>query len=624
MIKINLSCTIKSICFGLLLCPIFSFAQQSFKFAQVTDTHVGGATGADDLRRTVEDLNKQTDIDFVILSGDVTEFGADDELHLAKQILDSLQLPLYVIPGNHDSNWSESGANSFRKVFGSETFFFRHKGYMFMGTTSGPNMRMGPGQIPRENLVWMDSVFAANPDVETPLIYINHYPQDSSLNNWYEAIDRLKKRNVQLMMCGHGHINKVYDWEGIPGVMGRSNLRAKDAVGGYNVIQIADGEARYEVRKPQALERVTWAKIPLLNHHFEKETEHFKRPNYDVNNVSAARVEEVWRYQDVADLGAGFAHYKKLLITGNTAGTVFAIHSDDGKKMWSFQTGGKIYSTPAVWKNTVVVGSSDGHIYGLDARSGAERWRLKTAKAVLGSPVIANGIAFIGASDGVFRAVDVASGQVKWLFDQVSGYVSARPTLSRDFVIFGSWGNGFYALNQKTGALEWSWNNGNSNRMFSAAACYPIAVHDRIFVVAPDRYMTCLNAENGKVIWREKRDSIRVRESMGLSADKRYVYVKTMDGNVLGMDSKSSKMHVGWQSALQLPYELNPSAIATLGKQVLVPSHAGVISGVDNFSGDVLWQYKLSNALINPLLVTRKDDIVVSAMDGVIVKLKIH
>ena len=97
---------------------------QPFQFALVTDTHVGGATGADDLRRTVTDLNGLVDVDFVILSGDVTEFGSDEELLLAKQILDSLEKPLYIVPGNHDSNWSESGANSFRQVFGSETFSF--------------------------------------------------------------------------------------------------------------------------------------------------------------------------------------------------------------------------------------------------------------------------------------------------------------------------------------------------------------------------------------------------------------------------------------------------------------------------------------------------------------------
>src|SRR5690606_4466334 len=113
-------------------------------------------------------------------------------------------------------------------------FFFEHKGFQFVGTTSGPNMRMSPGQVPYENLVWMDSVFAANSQKDLPLISINHYPLDSSLNNWLELVDRLKTRNVQLALCGHGRQNRLYDCEGIHGFMCRANLRAKEDVGAYN------------------------------------------------------------------------------------------------------------------------------------------------------------------------------------------------------------------------------------------------------------------------------------------------------------------------------------------------------------------------------------------------------
>lgn len=606
-----------------LLFHTYTIAQTSFKFAQVTDTHVGGATGAEDLRRTVADLNTQNDIDFVILSGDVTEFGSDEELALAKQILDSLKLPLYVVPGNHDSNWSESGANSFRKVFGSETFFFRHKGYMFMGTTSGPNMRMSPGQIPRENLVWMDSVFTANPDRDTPLIYINHYPQDSSLNNWYEAVDRLKQRNVQLALCGHGHANKVYDWEGIPGVMGRSNLRAKDTVGGYNIISISEGKAVYRVRRPLLQTEESWAVVPLVNQHFAKQARAYKRPDFAVNTIYTDQVSLEWTFQDQADVGAGFALFGNLIVTGNTAGKVYALDERSGQKVWEFQTGGKVYATPAVWKKTVVVGSSDGYIYGLHAATGGLKWRLKADKAVLGSAVMDQGVAYVGASDGRFRAIDVEKGQLKWVFEEVKGYVSARPTFYKGLVIFGSWGNGFYALDKRDGKLAWSWNNGHANRMFSAAACYPVAVNNRIFVVAPDRFMTCLDAKTGTVIWREKRDSIRVRESMGVAADGQYVYVKTMDGNVLGISTTADQMDVRWTSNLQLPYELTPSSIETNGKQVFVPSHSGTLSGLRASNGDLIWQYKLSNAMVNPVLARGKDYVIASTMDGMVAKLKL-
>jgi len=59
----------------LLMWPVITEAQP-FSFAHVTDTHVGGSTGAEDLERTVRDLNAQAGIDFVLVTGDVTEFGS--------------------------------------------------------------------------------------------------------------------------------------------------------------------------------------------------------------------------------------------------------------------------------------------------------------------------------------------------------------------------------------------------------------------------------------------------------------------------------------------------------------------------------------------------------------------
>lgn len=602
--------------FLLFLLPLNLFSQ-TFKFAQVTDTHVGGATGADDLRRTVLDLNQQQGIDFVILSGDVTEFGSDEELALAKQILDSLNLPLYVIPGNHDSNWSESGANSFRKVFGAETFFFEHNGVQFIGTTSGPNMRMSPGQIPRENLVWMDSIFKAHPDQQKPLIAINHYPLDSSLNNWYENIDRIKTKNVQLALCGHGHINKLYDWEGIPGVMARSNLRAKDAVGGYNIITVSSDSVFFQVRRPLFITEDYWLKLPLKP--VSPDAAHgVKRPNYALNVNSQAKV--LWEYEDHGDIGAGITADKKWMYTANTVGEVYALDLKTGKKQWTFKTAGKVYSTPAVHKGVVVVGSSDHFIYGINAKTGKELWKLQADKAVLGSPAVKNGKAYIGASDGIFRCIDVKTGKLIWSFNDVQGYVSTLPTLADHKVIFGSWKNGFYALDQKTGQLVWEWDNGHTNRMFSAAACYPVVENNRVFIVAPDRFMTAIDLKTGQTIWREKKDEYRVRESMGISKDRKLVLAKTMDGELIGVPVTADKMDVNWKAEIKLPYELAPTAIYTNSKYIFVPSDKGLLSAVEPKTGKTAWQYKISNGMVNPPLVL-KDRVVVSTMDGKIVML---
>ena len=589
--------------------------QTSFKFAQVTDTHVGGQTGAEDLRRTVADLNKQRDIDFVILSGDVTEFGSDEELALAKQILDSLRLPLYILPGNHDSNWSESGANSFRKVFGSEAFFFNHKGYQFLGTTSGPNMRMSPGQIPRENLVWIDSVFKANPNNTVPLIAINHYPLDSSLNNWYELVDRIHGRNIQFALCGHGHSNKLYNWDGIPGVMSRSNLRAKEENGGYNIITLKNDSAYFQVRRPLEKTEDYWMKIPLNS---VTTKSGFKRPDYSVNDNTKATVQ--WVFEDHGDIGSGMATNGKLVFAANTVGDVYALDINTGEKIWTYRTGGKVYSTPAYDKGILVVGSSDHSIYGLDARTGKLKWTVNTNKAVLGSPAIYKGKAYIGGSDGIFRCINISDGKVIWTYDKVKNYVSTLPTIADGKVIFGSWGNGFYALDVNTGKLVWEWDNGHSNRMFSAAACYPVVANNRVFIVAPDRFMTALDLKTGVVIWREKKDNIRVRESMGLSTNKKLVYAKTMDGELIGVSTTADMMDIVWKSSLKLPYELAPSAIYSDRDVVFVPNNSGLLSAVNANTGKVLWQYKISNGMVNPPLVL-KNKVIVSTMDGKIVSL---
>ena len=590
---------------------------QSFKFAFVSDTHIGGNTAAEDLRRTVADINSNNNLSFVVLTGDITEFGSDEELKLAKQILDSLNKPWHIIQGNHDSNWSESGSNSFRKVFGAETFSFTHNGYLFAGTSSGPNMRMGPGQVPRENIVWLDSVLNNMAEPEMPVIYLNHYHQDSAQNNWYDAIDRLKKKNVQLILHGHGHNNRRFVYDGIPAVMGRSNLRAKDSIGGYNIVTFENDSAIFELRRPVVQTQKRWVSVALENHHFAQDTNLYSRPDFSVNKKFPA-VKEVWKYQDKSDVGAGTALAGKLIIATNTSGQVYALDQKTGKQKWIYATGGKIYSTPAVAKGVVVVGSSDNFIYGLSASTGKFIWKSPAQKPVLGSPTIEDGKVFIGASDGHFRALNLKTGTLLWDFDQVNGFVVTKPLIYQGKVLFGSWNNDFYALDIHSGELIWKWNNGSASRMYSPAAVYPVGANGRIFLVAPDRYMTSLNAATGKVVWRKQMKDVRVRESMGLSTDSSLVYVKTMDGQLHGVSSTADSMQLAWKTDLQLPYELSPSAIVEKGQVVFVPSHAGLASAIDRKTGKVLWQYKISNSLLNPLMPIGKNKVIVSSMDGTI------
>ncbi|MCU0460103.1 MAG: PQQ-binding-like beta-propeller repeat protein [Bacteroidales bacterium] len=606
----------------LLMCSLFLSGQEGrFSFALVTDTHIGGEGADEDLQRTVNDINRSDSISFVIVSGDITEFGSDSELRLAKKILDGLTKPWYIIPGNHDTKWSESGANSFRVVFGGEAFAFSHEGWLFLGTNSGPNMRMGPGQIPRENIVWLDSVLSIPANREMKIISVNHYPLDEGLNNWYELTDRLKKLDTRLALCGHGHSNRVMNFEGIPALMGRSNLRAGKEYGGYNIMTISGDTLLYaSVRHPGAATMPAWASVRLEKNDFDADTARWPRPDYSMND-RYGRVQEKWRVQEDADIGAGTMVAKGLAVITNTAGDVSALSLRNGRTRWRYPAGAKIYSTPSTDGKRVITVSADGMVRALGLKNGKLLWSHDTGQPVVASPVITEGKVIIAGSSGRCHALDISNGSLLWSNGEIDGFVETIPLIYRGMVIFGTWNNKLYALDNETGVVKWIWKNGYSNRMLSPAACVPVAAGNRVFVVAPDRKMACLDALTGKLIWHSDLGGVAVRESMGLSADSTMVLAKTMNGIVIGVGTSSDQPEIIWKTDFNIGYDIAPGVITESEGIIYIPSDKGIVHAASRADGKLLWSHRISSCLINNIVPLEGGALLVNTMDGVVARL---
>jgi outer membrane protein assembly factor BamB len=211
---------------------------------------------------------------------------------------------------------------------------------------------------------------------------------------------------------------------------------------------------------------------------------------------------------------------------------------------------------------------------------------------------------------------------LKWDFAEVKGFIVTRPLVYGNNIYFGCWNNDFYCLDIESGNLIWKWNNGSSNRMFSPAACYPVATNNRVFIVAPDRYMTALDAADGNVIWRKQMPELRVRESMGLSADSSVVFVKTMQGEVHGISTAANDMQSVWKSDVSLGYEISPTAIVENNNIVFVPTQSGTTVAIDRNTGKLLWKHKISNGLVTNLLPVTNNELLVTTMDGKVSLLK--
>jgi len=584
-----------------------------FHFALVSDTHIGSPNGGaeQDLRRTVADINQRKDLAFVVITGDITELGKNEQLRLAKQILDSLHIPYYIIPGNHDTGWSESGGFDFTEIFGSDHFLFDYHGIRFMGCASGPYVRMSDGHIPRDAINWMKTELAKIP-ASQPLIFFNHYPIDNSLDNWYDALDLLKQHNTIAILCGHGHANHAYRFEDIPGVMGRSNLRVKDPVGGYNLVEVRTDSILFSERRPGVRTLPVWTGIRLEEHHYDLQKK-FPRPSYAVND-SFPEVTARWTYSSDANVISTPVVTDGLVIFGNSRGMVCALDELSGKKVWEQATGAAIYSSPAAEGNRVILGSADGKVYCLDSRTGKVMWTFAAKAAVLGCPLIYHEKVYIGASDHRFYALSLQTGHETWEMNGLEGPVVSTPVITGRELVFGAWDTYLYAVDTADGRLLWKWSNGSPIANYSPASCVPLIHNNTIYIAAPDRYMTAIDALTGKTLWRTSESA--VRESTGMSADGQLVYAKTMTDTIVAFHTGREKEPAAWKMDAGFGYEHVPSMLVEKDGLVFFGTRNGRVYAIDPARQRIAWIHKIDNAMVNTVRVLSGKRLVAATMDG--------
>lgn len=596
-----------------LLFSFFSFAQtKPFRFAFISDTHIGSPDGKaeEDLRRTVADINSMKDqLAFVVITGDITELGTNQQLQLAKQILDSLQIPYYIIPGNHDTGWSESGGLSFTNTFGADKFFFTYNGIHFIACASGPYVRMSDGHVPRDAMNWMKAKLRTIKNGE-PIIFLNHYPLDNGLDNWYEVIDLLKTKNTILALCGHGHNNRPVKAEDIPSVMGRSNLRAKQSEGGYNLVNVRMDSIVFVERKPFSKTEKEWTAVKNENHQYDL-TKKFPRPDFSVNE-KYNNVKPVWTYSSSANVISTPAVIDHAVVFGNQNGLIEALSLKNGKREWSFQTKGPIFSSPDVSSGKIVVGSADDFIYCLNEK-GKLQWKFKSDAPVLGSPLIENNMVYIG-SDRRFNALDLSTGKPVWTYQGLEGPVVSKPIIVDDKIIFGAWDKNLYALQKKDGRLLWKWNNGSTIINYSPAACIPVVKDDVVYIVAPDRYLSAIDISTGQTLWRTNEAT--VRESIGISNDGKLIYGKTMQDTVAAFYTNKNKPELAWKMNVGYGYEHSPSMLIEKNGRVYFGTRNGVVYCIDPSTQKIIWAYKIDNSMVNTVKVLADKQIIASTMDG--------
>lgn len=605
------------------LLPFAVQAQQgTFRFAQLTDVHFSpnNPNPTEDLLRSIAQINATDSIDFVLVTGDLTEEGDRATMEKVKSCLDLLKAKYYVTLGNHETKWSDSGCTAFGEIFGGERVEFEHKGFLFLGFNSGPLMRMAYGHVVPQDIRWMTGEME-KAGKDKPVILVTHYPLiDGDVDNWYEVTDAVRPYNIRLFIGGHYHRNRDLRYDGIPGILMRSNLRDKDGKPGYGIYEVTkDSILVYTQRIGEPKKQ--WAAFSLTHSYYDRNGKAEKYPDFSVNKAYP-QVKEQWIVQTGAGIYCSPAVEKDKVFVGDDLGHLTAYALRNGKKLWSFQAGKRIVGTPAVSEGIVVFGSADRKIYGLNAKDGSLLWTVRTEGPVLGAVTIDNGTAYIGASDRTFRAIDLRTGKVNWAYTDVKGYIETQPLVTENKVIFGAWDNTLYALDKATGKELWKWTGGLTRMHFSPAAVWPVAADGKVFITDPQRAMTAIDIETGNTVWRTFRSM--VRETIGLSEDGERIYSKTMNDSIVCYATRGNEPRELWASNVGFGYEHAPSMQVEKDGVVFGSTKEGLIFALKPLTGEVLWKHKIGNSLISTVVPLSDRQVLFTATSGETGLLKIN
>lgn len=572
----------------------------------IADLHVlPGNDCEKNLKIAVEEINK-SDADLVVINGDLTNEGSDEELSNVKSILDQIKLPQFVLPGNHETTWSQSATKTIFDLWGNDRFVTEFDNYVIVGIACGPYMKMGDGHIKQEDLHWLDETLAKHCTNGKQVISFNHYPLKKDLDNYDDYIRILRKYPVIAHVNGHYHKYEKYVSENFGDIncMMVRSLDFKNGNYGYTIMDVdADSVIFHNKQLGKDPVRVDGFAISLPT----------------TNSDIALKMLEENLHADSASVFTRLGFDKKTIYFGNSLGYAKAIDKKSGKLLWSIPTGASLFARPVIAGKYVVIPSAAKELLWVNPKTGEIIQRNASDGAYVADGVYKDNALYIGGYNK-FEKWDAKTRKLIWRYEALNNYCQAAPVVDGNDVIFGAWDTYLYCLDAKTGQLKWKWNNGKSRNQLGPGNVVPVVTRERIYIVAPDRYMTAIDRKTGKTIWRNNEH--KYRESLGCSEDGTRVYAKTMDGELVAVDATTGEFKKLWVVDLKLGYEHAPCIVAEKDGIVYAGSRRGLVVAVNPQTQSVIKTFFLGKSETNGIDIDpTSGNVYTSLIEGTIFKL---
>lgn len=163
----------------------------------------------DETELFVSAVNKNKAIDFVIHVGDIADFGLPKQYLWANSYLFKLNVPYFVVIGNHDL--VGNGSQAYLEMFGVLNYSFIYNSIKFVFINTNSREFKFNGNVP--DIQWLDKQLQPNIDF-TKAVVIFHVPPtdgdfDASLKEAFQN-SLAHYNNVLFTVHGHLHHHEIY------------------------------------------------------------------------------------------------------------------------------------------------------------------------------------------------------------------------------------------------------------------------------------------------------------------------------------------------------------------------------------------------------------------------------
>jgi outer membrane protein assembly factor BamB len=179
----------------------------------------------------------------------------------------------------------------------------------------------------------------------------------------------------------------------------------------------------------------------------------FVETSSDILALREADGQIAWRVTLTEGLAAPLTWDVGWLIAISGRGTITAYRGEDGYQLWQHEAGIAPSAPAALAADHVYVSLSDGRVLALQVETGGRLWEQK-----LGGPpgeiLALDERLFVGSADRWFYALEPRTGRIDWRW-RTGGMIVGRAALDERHVYFVSMDNVLRALDRNHGAQRW-------------------------------------------------------------------------------------------------------------------------------------------------------------------------